>query len=136
MSDSGKTAPTEGFGPESRLKKRGEFMAMQARGQRVHTPSFVVLESPRADRARRIGITVTKKIGCAVERNRVKRLVREVFRRRRDLFPEGVDVVVIAKSGAPSLAYGDVLAQSERAAPALRSAAEKARRRRAEAEAC
>jgi ribonuclease P protein component len=48
---------------------------------------------------------VTKKVGTAVERNRVKRLVREVFRRNRDLFPEAMDVVCIAKKGAPELDY-------------------------------
>ncbi|MFN9809143.1 MAG: ribonuclease P protein component, partial [Deltaproteobacteria bacterium] len=59
----------------------------------------------------RIGITVTKKVGNAVARNRVKRLVREVFRQERARFPEGCDIVFIAKDGAPELRYEDVLAE-------------------------
>jgi ribonuclease P protein component len=50
-------------------------------------------------------VTVTKKVAGAVGRNRVKRVLREVFRRNRHLFPEGCDVVIIAKTGAPELGY-------------------------------
>ena len=60
-------------------------------------------------------MTVTKRVGNAAQRNRVKRLVREVFRRNRHMFPEGCDVVVIAKSGAPALGYEDVRAELARA---------------------
>ena len=54
---------------------------------------------------RRLGITVTRKVGNAVERNRVKRLVREVFRRHKDAFPAHGEIVVVARTGAPGLAY-------------------------------
>jgi len=55
--------------------------------------------------ARRIGITVTKKTGNAVFRNRIKRLIREFFRRNKNLFPAGHDVVVMAKKNLPPLSY-------------------------------
>ena len=48
------------------------------------------------DRAPRVGYTVTKKVGGAVFRNRIKRLVREVFRRNKSAFPRGTDVVLVA----------------------------------------
>lgn len=59
----------------------------------------------------RLGITVTKKIGTAVRRNRVKRLVREAFRLDPALLPNGIDLVVIAKEGAPTLVLADVQAE-------------------------
>lgn len=57
----------------------------------------------------RIGITVTSKIGCAVRRNRIKRVTREVFRRNRELFPNDCETVVVARLGAHRLGYQDVL---------------------------
>lgn len=59
----------------------------------------------RAKGIQRLGITVSRRVGGAVVRNRVKRLVREVFRRHRDGIPRG-DSVVIARTGAGGLSYG------------------------------
>jgi ribonuclease P protein component len=111
--------------PTDRLKRREDFRRVQDTGKKHHTRHFLVVVLARADEGPpRIGITVTKKVGNAVARNRVKRLVREVFRRERARFPMGCDVVFIAKDGAPDLCYDDVLAQlptrwTVRRAPAL-----------------
>jgi ribonuclease P protein component len=48
----------------------------------------------------RLGITVSRRVGNAVVRNRIKRRVREWFRREKDQFQTGVDLVVIARAGA------------------------------------
>lgn len=62
---------------------------------------------PSADVARkRIGITVSKRVGTAVVRNRIKRFVRESYRRRRDAFPDGLDIVLVAKKAAAELDFG------------------------------
>lgn len=94
----------------------------------MHTKHFVLVVLPSPEGLRRLGITVTKKVANAAGRNRVKRVVREVFRRNHSLFPESCDVVVIAKSGAPSLSYADVRAEIERVERPLARAAEKARK--------
>lgn len=99
----------EGLGPEDRVRRRSEYQAIQKRGRRLHTRHFVILVLSNALGRRRIGITVTKKVSSAVGRNRVKRLVREVFRRNRSLFPEGHDVVFVARAGAADLDYHRVL---------------------------
>jgi ribonuclease P protein component len=57
----------------------------------------------------RLGITVTRKIGNAVARNRIKRLVREVFRLHRARLPEGLDLVWVAKQQAAEARFADVL---------------------------
>lgn len=117
------------FPRAERLRRRGEFLEVQRDGARVHTPHFVVVVLRRADggASRRLGITVTKKVSGAVGRNRVKRLVREVFRQNRHLFPEGCDVVVIAKSGAPELRYDEAVAELARVRRALEHAARRPR---------
>ena len=98
------------FPKERRLRARREFIAVQESGRRVHTAHFVLIvgRGPVAAAPSRVGITVTKKIGTAVRRNRVKRLVREAFRLDPALLPDGVDLVVIAKDGAPGLGLADV----------------------------
>lgn len=111
-----------GFSAALRLKKRREFLAVQNGGKKVHLRGFLVFLSPRKARGAeataepsptRLGITVTRKIGKAVTRNRIKRLVREVFRRRRLDFPAGWDMVWVAKQGAATIGYADVVEDME-----------------------
>lgn len=128
--------PAETFGADLRLRQRHEFRVVQSKGRRVHTRHFVLLVHaalPRRPESTacppsRIGITVTKKVGNAVERNRVKRRVREVFRRNRDLFPDGVEIVFIAKRGSPEVPYEVILGEIRRVRRALGKAAQTAKR--------
>lgn len=120
--------PAEGLCREDRIRRRSEFRRIQSGGRRVHTPHFIIVLSPRDQDGRRLGVTVTRKVANAVGRNRVKRLVREVFRRNRACFPEPCDIVVIAKRGAPELGYADVLDEVSRARGALRGAYRRAAR--------
>jgi len=105
------------FPKERRLRKRREFVAVQAKGTAVPSANFVVVL--RSGGCGRVGLTVSKKVGNAVVRNRVKRLLREFVRTlgsdsRCDgpasgrWLPEGKDVVIIARRGAVGLGQCDV----------------------------
>jgi ribonuclease P protein component len=102
-----------------RLKKRYEFRQVQLSGRRIHTPHFLIVVQPNALHNTRLGITVTKKVGTAVQRNRIKRVVREVFRSNRQLFPAAHDVVFIAKRDAKGIGYDALLDELRRAAAKL-----------------
>jgi ribonuclease P protein component len=97
--------------------RRSDFVRVQATGRRVHTPHFVILLVP--GESQRIGVTVGRRIGGATHRNRVKRLVREVFRRNRGLFPPDCDIVLVARPGASRLDYATVKGEVEGAQHAL-----------------
>ena len=64
-----------------------------------HANSFLVLYARKNHSAtNRVGVTVSKKLGCAVVRNRVRRRLREVYRLNETRFAPGWDVVVVARS--------------------------------------
>jgi ribonuclease P protein component len=80
----------------------------------------LLLVGPALHGRTRLGITVARQVGNAVRRNRIKRLVREVFRQHRELFPERADLVVIAKNNCHATRLNEVHAEFEQAAQALR----------------
>jgi len=81
---------------------------MQREARRRVTAHFIVLMRRRTEGPSRIGITTSRKVGHAPARNRVRRLVREFFRRHHPALRQTADVVVIARTGAPQLGLHDV----------------------------
>ena len=119
----------QGFPKGRRVRKRREFLCVQETGSRVTLPSAIVLLLARADqRPARLGITVTRKFGNAVARNRAKRLFREVFRRMSADLPSGVDFVVIPKTSAGALSLAQLREEWARATGLLGARADSLRR--------
>jgi len=127
------SAKKSAFRRDDRIRRRFEYLRVQQNNQKVHTEHFILLIRANHER-KRLGITVTKHVSHAVGRNRVKRLVREVFRTNQNLFPELCDIVVIARSGADKLDYAIVHKEIEEASGVLKRAARISRERIADTE--
>jgi len=106
-----------------RLKRRADFLAA-AKGARVQAAPFLVQARDRRDRKElRVGLTVTKKIGKAVERNRIRRRLRAAADA---VLPHtgrpGFDYVLVARRAALNAPFDAILADLERAVARLHAA--------------
>ena len=97
-----------GITKEMRLRRRADFVTVQTEGAKLHGRHMLALARKRSDPAAigRLGITVTKKVGNAVVRNRIKRLLRE-WLRLNGWVPAGWDVVLVAKDSAARQLHPD-----------------------------
>jgi len=114
--------PDERFRPHDRIRKRSEYQAIYDTGRRIPSNSFVLFLQKNDLGRPRLGITVTRRIGGAVRRNRGKRLLREIFRRHKAEL-SNVDIVVNGRSGLPNAEYAALEREFlERLAPFRRRA--------------
>jgi ribonuclease P protein component len=94
---------------EDRLRSGRDYARVSREGERRGADCFVLLVAPQRGpgaegrESPRLGLTVSRRVGSSVVRNRVKRRIRETFRARRGLLPRAADVVVIARPGAGAL---------------------------------
>lgn len=96
------------FPKRERLLNRRDFVNLNRLGKRSHTKHFLLILKENHTGIRRFGITVTKKTGNAVRRNRVKRLLREYYRLNKNSFSIGYDFVIIGKKNSFLLNYADI----------------------------
>lgn len=90
--------PRQAFTAGHRIRKRNEYQRVYEQGRKVSSKSFTLFTLQNGLGRPRLGITVTRRCGGAVQRNRVKRLLREWFRKRQRELPSQ-DVVVNAREG-------------------------------------
>jgi len=103
-----------GLPKRNKVLKRADYLRTGSSGRRVRTPSFTILYLNNGLINSRVGVTVTKKIGNAVVRNRVKRLIREFFRLEGRRLKGSCDYIFIAGRGSVQLCYEDVLKELSR----------------------
>jgi ribonuclease P protein component len=91
------------------LKKSREFSRVIDGGNRKYLETIIAYRLPNQEGKTRIGISVTRKTGGgSVERNRIKRRIREAIRKNAPLLPAGEDVVFVARRGIATAAYRDI----------------------------
>ena len=126
--------PDRSFSRDRRLLRRADFLRVQASPLRVAAPHVVILLAARLPDdgagdapAARLGVVASKKLGCAPVRARAKRLLRELFRAGGDLFPPGIDYVMLARGGLERLKLAELRGEVERLQHHLRRRAAEAR---------
>ena len=116
MSEGSKRArgePRQGarLGRAEKVRRSRCFQHIQRRGRRRVGDLVIVITRRGRQPWTRLGLTVSRKVGGAPTRNRVKRRLREIFRRHKTAFPEQQDVVIIARRAAATATFQALEAQ-------------------------
>src|SRR6185436_8146475 len=85
----------QGLAPAERVRRRPDFERAYSSGSRIHGRFMTLFVVANGGTATRLGVAATRKLGSAVERNRAKRLAREVFRQNK--IGEGLDIVIVPR---------------------------------------
>lgn len=103
--------PAAGLPRDARVRRAGDFAALRQASGRLGGRCFSVRYRPNGLDHARLGLAISKRVSKrAVERNRIKRLVRESFRRVRAQLPP-VDLVVMAREAAAGMPGDELLAE-------------------------
>ncbi|MBN2321175.1 MAG: ribonuclease P protein component [Acidobacteria bacterium] len=99
---------SERFPHSRRIVRSVDYKAIYETGKKIHSGKFVLFSRENAVGHTRLGITVSRKIGCASKRNRIKRLFREIFRKSSAEIPDNFDIVINAKTGCVGAGFGEL----------------------------
>lgn len=90
------------------IKKTKEFQHIYNKGKSFANLYLVMYILKNDKDENRLGISVSKKVGNSVVRHRLTRLIRESYRLNKDKFIKGIDIVIIARTGAKDIDYDKV----------------------------
>jgi ribonuclease P protein component len=88
------------FTKADRIRTSTEYRMLSKNGNRHYSDYFIIISQANQVSRSRLGITVSKKVGKAVTRNRIKRTIREHFRLNRRLLPGRLDINIIARQSS------------------------------------
>ena len=95
------------FPRRERLTKQSEFREVYGQGRKAVGRSFVCYFARREGEGRKFGMAVSRKVGGAVTRNRVKRYLREIYRACREDLKDDMSIVVVARPAASTLSFAE-----------------------------
>jgi len=86
-----------------RIRRKKDFSSLYKNGSRLRGRYFDLVYRPSQSGASRLAVVVSRKVGSAVIRNRIKRRIRDVFRRNKGLFAAPMDVIVVTRKEVQDL---------------------------------
>ena len=91
-----------------RLRHASDFDEVRRLGRRAEAGPFTLRVRLRSEGPRRLGIIASRKAGPAVQRNRAKRVLRELFRRNPEALPSSCDVVIVVRANFPDFSFAEI----------------------------
>ena len=95
------------FPRHERLTRRSDYQDVYEHGEKSVGRGFICFVVRREGVGRKFGLAVSRKVGKAVVRNRVKRYIREIYRTRRPQLISGVSMVIVARPSAAALNFSE-----------------------------
>jgi len=102
-----------GYTKADRIRNSAEYRKLSENGKRWYGRHFIIVFKKNQQLNSRLGITVSKKVGKAVTRNRIKRIIREYYRLNRNLLPIRLDINVIARRSSGAIGVTALIEQME-----------------------
>lgn len=90
------------------LKKSRDFRRVLDGGVKIRRKTFTAYRLPNSLEETRVGLSVSRRLGKSVTRNRIKRRLREAVRRNEEVLPRGEDIVIIARREAEKAPFGEL----------------------------
>lgn len=90
------------------IKKNKEFLKLYKKGKFFVAKYLVLYVLDNKSKVNRLGITASKKFGCSVKRNRIRRLIKECYRHYEDQLNEGFDLVFVARNSEDMPGFSDI----------------------------
>jgi ribonuclease P protein component len=94
--------------PHERIRKKKDFILLYKRGRRYRGKYFTLVFQPNELDFSRMAVVASKKIGNAVKRNKVKRWLRTLYRRNKELIENSLDMIIISKKEIHNLKWNDL----------------------------
>ena len=98
----------EGFPESIRIKKKKEWKEVIQKGEKVFSPSLLLLRLKTDEQKFKFGVGIISGIKGGIKRNRIKRILREVLRRNKNKFFPGENVLLLYRTKNIDLSYDDV----------------------------
>jgi len=90
------------------LKKNKDFQQVYKKGKSFANKYLVMYVLKNDLEENRLGISISKKVGKSVQRNRLSRLIRESYRSLEDNYPKGLDIVIVVRINSRDIGYKEV----------------------------
>ncbi|MDP2915142.1 MAG: ribonuclease P protein component [Candidatus Aminicenantes bacterium] len=110
----------ESYGPRERIRKKKDFTNLYKKGSCARGRFFNLICFPNGLGHSRMAAVTSKKVGNAVQRNRIRRRARELFRKNKDLLIYPLDILLIAKKDIGDATRQDLLERYRSALQAIR----------------